>query len=170
MDKSNAYVSRKESIAMKQVYLEKATKHFLEKLNALKGPQLYEMSVNDARKFLRDAQAGPVKVPPTTIKDLTIKGGPNKEVSVRIVRPEGVEGRLPGIIYLHGSGWALGDEDTHNRLIRELSYRTGAAVIFVNYTPSPEAHYPIALEEAYAVLLHAADKNNELSVDHSHSL
>jgi acetyl esterase len=54
------------------------------------------------------------------------------------------------ILYMHGGGWVLGNADTHDRLVRELAVGTGAAVVFVEYERSPEAHYPVALEQGYA--------------------
>jgi acetyl esterase len=44
----------------------------------------------------------------------------------------------------------LGNADTHDRLVRELAVGTGAAVAFVEYDRSPEAHYPVAIEQGYA--------------------
>src|SRR5918999_47931 len=72
------------------------------------------------------------------------------DVRVRIVRPQGVEGTLPVILYMHGGGWVLGNAGTHDRLVRELAVGTGAAVVFVEYDRSPEVHYPVALEQGYA--------------------
>ena len=69
---------------------------------------------------------------------------------VRIVRPPDAAGTLPVILYMHGGGWVLGNADTHDRLVRELAVGTGAAVVFVEYDRSPEAHYPVAIEQGYA--------------------
>ena len=69
---------------------------------------------------------------------------------VRIVRPPDAKGTLPVILYMHGGGWVLGNADTHDRLVRELAVGTGAAVVFVEYDRSPEAHYPVAIEQGYA--------------------
>ena len=44
----------------------------------------------------------------------------------------------------------LGDADTHDRLVRELAVGTDAAVVFVEYDRSPEARYPVAIEQGYA--------------------
>jgi acetyl esterase/lipase len=71
-------------------------------------------------------------------------------VRVRIVRPPDAVGTLPVILYMHGGGWVLGDADTHDRLVRELAVGTGAAVAFVEYDRSPEAHYLVAIEQGYA--------------------
>jgi acetyl esterase len=57
---------------------------------------------------------------------------------------------LPVILYMHGGGWVLGNADTHDRLVREFAVGTGAAIVFVEYDRSPEAHYPVAIEQGYA--------------------
>ena len=51
---------------------------------------------------------------------------------------------------MHGGGWVLGNAGTHDRLVRELAVGARAAVAFVEYTPSPEARYPVAIEQGYA--------------------
>ena len=70
---------------------------------------------------------------------------------VRIVRPAGASGTLPVILYTHGAGWVFGNAHTHDRLVRELAAGAGAAVVFPKYSLSPEARYPMAIEEIYAV-------------------
>jgi acetyl esterase/lipase len=42
-------------------------------------------------------------------------------VRVRIVKPAGVAGTLPVVLYVHGGGWVLGNAGTHDRLVRELA-------------------------------------------------
>ena len=72
------------------------------------------------------------------------------DVRVRILKPPGPIGMLPVIVYMHGGGWVLGNAGTHDRLVRELAVGAQAAVAFVEYTPSPEARYPVAIEQGYA--------------------
>jgi acetyl esterase len=72
------------------------------------------------------------------------------DVRVRIVRPSGAAGTLPVILYMHGGGWVLGNAGTHDRLVRELACGAGAALVFVEYDRSPEARYPVAIEQGYA--------------------
>jgi acetyl esterase len=83
------------------------------------------------------------------------------------MRPKGLTGTLPVVIYIHGGGWALGNSHTHDRLIREPTVGTKAAVVFPSYSLSPEARYPTAIEECYAVLQwvgdHGADKGLDAS-------
>lgn len=149
--------------------VEPETRSFLEQANAQGGKPLYELTPQQARKVLSDLQAGEdVEKLPADIEDRTVPGGPgNKEVSVRIVRPRGRTDALPVLLHIHGGGWVLGDKGTHDRLIRELANGVQAAVVFVNYTPAPEAQYPVQLEEAYAVLKWVADNGESLHLDAS---
>jgi acetyl esterase/lipase len=55
------------------------------------------------------------------------------------------------IIYIHGAGWVFGNAHTHDRLVRELAVGAGAAVVFPEYDLSPEARYPVAIEQNYTV-------------------
>jgi acetyl esterase len=55
------------------------------------------------------------------------------------------------ILYIHGAGWVFGNAHTHDRLVRELAVGTGAAVVFPEYSLSPEARYPVAIEQSYSV-------------------
>lgn len=93
-----------------------------------------------------------IDAPAADIEDLTVPGGPAGDVAVRIVRPQGATGPLPVIVYIHGVGLVFGNRHTHDRLVRELAAGVGAAVVFPEYSLSPEARYPIAVEEIYAVL------------------
>lgn len=82
-----------------------------------------------------------------------------------IVRPAGVKGTLPVFMYFHGGGWVLGDFPTHERLVRDLVEGSGAVAVFVNYTSSPEAHYPTAINQAYAATKWVAEHGKEIKVD-----
>jgi acetyl esterase len=66
------------------------------------------------------------------------------------VKPQGAAGKLPVILYVHGGGWVLGNAGTHDRLVRELAVGANAAVAFLEYPNSPEARYPVAIEQGYA--------------------
>ena len=59
----------------------------------------------------------------------------------------------------------MGNEDTHDRLIRELAVGTGAAVVFPKYTPSPEAQYPVPHQEIWAILEHVAANAEHFGLD-----
>lgn len=70
-------------------------------------------------------------------------------------------------MYFHGGGWVLGGPDTHDRLVRELANDAHAAIVFVNYTPSPEAKYPVPIEQAYAATKWVAENGHTINVDSS---
>jgi acetyl esterase/lipase len=112
-------------------------------------PFLYELGVEKARKVLDDIQAQPVEKLPVDSEWITVPADVG-DVRVRIVRPPDAARPLPAVLYMHGGGWILGNADTHDRLVRELAVGAGAAVVFVEYTRSPEARYPVALEQGYA--------------------
>ena len=109
-------------------------------------PYLFELGPSEGRKALDEAQSGQVAQPDVDIEDTIVPGGPSGQVSIRILRPRGATGRVPVIVYTHGAGWVFGSVITHDRLIRELAAGTGAAVVFTNYSLSPEARYPTAIE------------------------
>jgi acetyl esterase len=112
-------------------------------------PFLYQLSPAEARAVLDELQASPIDKLPVTDHWTTAPADVG-DVRVRVVRPPDAVGTLPVILYMHGGGWVLGNADTHDRLIRELAVGTGAAVVFVEYDRSPEARYPVALEQGYA--------------------
>jgi acetyl esterase len=114
-----------------------------------KPPFLYEIGPAAARKVLDDLQAAPVDKLPVDEEWVTVPAAVG-DVRVRIVRPRGTSGTLPVVVYMHGGGWILGNAGTHDRLVRELAVGARAAVAFVEYTPSPEARYPVAIEQGYA--------------------
>ncbi|MFF9494375.1 alpha/beta hydrolase [Streptomyces flaveolus] len=147
------------------VALERDAQDFVNKLAAENSPPLSELGPVKAREVLNNLQAGPVEKLPVDITEKTIKGGPTGEVSLRIVKPKGAKGTLPGLVYVHGGGWVLGNAQTHDRLVRQLATGANAAVVFVNYTPSPEARHPVAIEQAYAASKWVAEHGREIGVD-----
>jgi len=145
--------------------VEPATQIFLDGLAAKGGPQIYELSVEDAREVLSSAQAGRVEKLPADCEDRLLPVGPKGQVAIRIVRPKGSSGALPAVMYFHGGGWVLGDAETHDRLIREIANGAHAAVVFVDYSRPPEARYPVAIEEAYAATKWVSENGKTINVD-----
>lgn len=116
---------------------------------AAQPPSLVERGVDGARALLDEVQAGPVDKPGVDEEWITVPADIG-DVPVRIVKPVGSAGALPVVLYVHGGGWVLGNAGTHDRLVRELAVGVDAAVVFVEYTRSPEARHPVAIEQAYA--------------------
>jgi len=133
---------------MEKPVLETAAQAFAE-ANA-NPPFLFDLGPAEGRKVLDGVQSPEIEVPGTVKESLTAPVGPTGTVSVTVFRPAGSASPLPVIFYIHGAGWVFGDDHTHDRLARELAKGVGAAVVFLNYDRSPEARYPVAIEQAYA--------------------
>ena len=112
-------------------------------------PFLYELEPAAARQVLEDLQAAPIDKLPIEEEWITVPAAVG-DVRVRIIRPVDAPEVLPVIVYMHGGGWILGNATTHDRLVRELAVGAGAALLFVEYPNSPEARYPVAIEQGYA--------------------
>jgi acetyl esterase len=130
-------------------------------------PYLSDLGPVKGRETVDDVQSAEIDRPEVEIEDRTVPGGPGGDVSVRIMRPQGTTSALPVILYIHGAGWVFGNAHTHDRLIRELTHGTGAALVFPNYSLSPEARYPTAIEEIYAVLAWITDDGAAHGLDNS---
>ncbi|WP_045925212.1 alpha/beta hydrolase [Bacillus siamensis] len=144
---------------LKKVQLEKEAQEFAEA--TANPPYLFDLGPEKGREAVDEVQSDPIDKLPVDIEDIMISGGPSGQVSVRIMRPQNAPAHLPVIVYIHGAGWVFGNEHTHDRLIRELAVGAQAAIVFPNYTLSPEAKYPTAIEEIYAVVKWAAENGRE---------
>ena len=79
--------------------LEPVTKQLLDDIVATGAPPIYTLTPEAAREVLAEAQRVPVKLPPTSVEDTNFPVGPTGSVPIRIVRPEGVAGALPMVMY-----------------------------------------------------------------------
>lgn len=132
---------------MTKPVLEPAAQEFADASS--KPPFLSDLGPEGARGVLGNMQAELSMKPDVEEMWVTVAADVG-DVRVRLTRPVGADNDLPVILYLHGGGWVLGSSATHDRLVRELTVGAGAAVAFVEYARSPEARYPIAIEQAYA--------------------
>ncbi|WPU99185.1 alpha/beta hydrolase [Mucilaginibacter sp. cycad4] len=146
-------------------HIESNVKAFLNVLNSGTGKPIEQLSPKDARLVLVGAQES-VKFDYSDIsvteKIITEDG---QQIKLDIVKPANAKGVLPVFMFFHGGGWVLGDFPTHKRLVHDLVVNSGAAAVFVNYTPSPEAHYPVAINQAYSATKWVAAHGAEINVD-----
>lgn len=145
-------------------HLSVGTRDYLRVLNA-GGRPVESLPAAEARKVLVDVQAA-VDVDLSGIDESqhSIEAD-GRALTLHLVRPHGSRGRLPFFVFIHGGGWVLGDYPTHRRLVRDLVVESDAAALFVDYTPSPEAKYPQAVEEIYAAMKWTAENAEELDLD-----
>jgi acetyl esterase len=129
--------------------LERAAAEFAEATS--KPPFLFELGPEKGRETVHEVQGEDVPMAAAEIEDLTVAAA-GADVPVRIYRPADSPAPHPVVLYIPGAGWVFGDIQTHERLVRELCVRSGAAVLFPHYSRSPESPYPVAIEQAYSVL------------------
>ncbi|WP_264551046.1 alpha/beta hydrolase [Flavobacterium sp. N2038] len=139
---------------------------FLNALNNSGGKPLETMTPQDARQVLIDAQKS-VEFDYSDIVESEreiIQDG--YTVNIHIVKPaDAVSEKLPVFMFTHGGGWILGDYPTHRRLVRDLVVNSGAAAVFTDYTPSPEAKYPTAINQIYAATKWVSENGDQIGVD-----
>ncbi|WP_316778652.1 alpha/beta hydrolase [Pedobacter antarcticus] len=146
--------------------IDAGTKNFLRVLNS-GGAGLETMAVESARQVLIDSQANiAVDISGIVEGEVTITQD-GYHLKLNIVRPEGSSEKLPVFIFIHGGGWVLGDYPTHKRLVRDLVIESGFVGIFVNYSLSPEAQYPQAVNEVYAATKWVSANSDKINVDGS---
>lgn len=145
-------------------HLSVGTKKFLKVLNS-GGKPVESLPPAEARKVLEGAQNSvQVDLSGITEEYKTIEQD-GMNVELVIIRPEGSQGVKPCFIFLHGGGWVLGDYPTHKRLVRDLVVESGYPCVFVEYTRSPEAKFPQALDQIYAAAKWVEANGNKIGVD-----
>lgn len=145
------------------------TQQFLDILASAPGPALHEMPVAEARAMAAGMSSvfpDTFEAPPADVEKQVIPG-PNGNLTIYIVRPKNTTGPLPAVMYFHGGGWVVCDFSTHKRLVHEIAVGTGAAVVFPEYSFSPEARFPTANEEAYFATKYVAENGPALNIDSS---
>ncbi|MEH6680269.1 MAG: alpha/beta hydrolase [Sediminicola sp.] len=145
--------------------LTRGVRDFLKKLNGTGAPPIESLPPLEAREVLANGQASTeVDLSGIEVTEKTIVNDGYK-VKLNIVRPEGRSEKLPVFIFIHGGGWVLGDFPTHKRMVRDLVVLSGAAAVFVNYTPTPDASFPQAINEIYAATQWVYEFGEEINVD-----
>lgn len=121
--------------------LSRGVKAFLKVLNSSGGPPLETLPPLEAREVLVNAQASvPVDLSGIEESEKTITTD-GFTIKLDVVRPEGVSGKLPVFMFIHGGGWVLGDYPTHKRMVRDLIADTSSVPLLRAQTANePQAH------------------------------
>jgi len=96
------------------------------------------------RELFLDTQAGKVRV-----------------LAYNLENPE----TLPVFINLHGSGFTIGHAEMDDRFMPNVARGANVKILSIDYSLSPEAMFPVALNECYAVVKYARERAAELGVD-----
>ena len=87
------------------------------------------------------------------------------ELVVRIYKPTGVSGSLPGIFFIHGGGMIMGSIETENHKAAMLCKAIHSIVVSVEYRLAPENPHPAPVQDCYKALVWMAKNATELSLD-----
>ena len=117
-------------------------------------PLIFQLPPEQGRETLEKAQDSPVYKYPADISVKKINTGKWGTIPVYFVLPQCHAPIENVIFYIHGAGWVFGSFHTHEKLVRELAARTNSLIVFPEYTRSPEAKYPVAIEQCYFILSH----------------
>ena len=144
--------------------IDKDVRSFLKKLNS-GGTSLEKLAPKEAQNVLVNAQAAVnVDLSGIDVSEKTITAD-GYTILLNIVKPKGVTKKLPVFMFIHGGGWILGDFPTHKRMVRDLVVQSGFTGVFINYTRTPEAKYPVAINEIYAATKWVAEHGDQINVD-----
>lgn len=115
-------------------------------------PLIFQLPPDRGRQILEEAQNTPIPMYPAKIQRAVVDTGKWGSICVYVVSPAEVKNPSKVIFYIHGAGWVFGSFHTHEKLVRELAARTDSILVFPEYSRSPEARYPVAIEQCYDVL------------------
>ncbi|GAB3986125.1 alpha/beta hydrolase [Actinoallomurus acanthiterrae] len=105
-------------------------------------------------------------VSPLDVRARTVPGPEDAaDVPVRIYRPAGRAGLLPGLLNIHGGGFCLGGLDTEHSEAARIAAEAGVVVVSVGYRLAPEHPFPAGLDDCYAALEWTAANSGELGID-----
>ena len=140
-------------------------KLLLEGMAAAGGPQLTEMTPDEARLMFKNLAALDQPEEVARVDDRLVPGD-GHDVPIRVYTPkDAIGGNAPLLLWLHGGGWVIGDLDTADATARALANRSGAVTASVDYRLAPENPAPAALEDALAALTWCVENAELLGVD-----
>lgn len=96
-------------------------------------------------------------------EDRMASGDP--DVAVRVYRPAGATGVLPGILYIHGGGMIMGTIEGDDEIASMLCEELQAVVVSTNYRKAPEHPHPAQVTDCYTALTWMAANSTDLGYD-----
>jgi acetyl esterase len=105
----------------------------------MKGPKNLE-----GKELFLDTEAGKVRV-----------------LAYKLEAPE----RLPAYVNIHGSGFTIGHAEMDDPFMMNIARKANVKVLSIDYSLAPEARFPTALNECYAVVNYAREHPAELGID-----
>lgn len=130
-------------------------------LASLNLPPIESMGAEGARAFVNEFNKGrPAGRPIGDIVDGTLPIA-DGTLPYRVYKPA-TPGPHAVVVYFHGGGWVLGDEQSDEPFCRDMVRRTGMMFVSVGYRHAPEHRFPTAAEDGYAATRWVAEHAAEL--------
>ena len=148
-------------------------KAVLDKLASMNPKPLPQLTAAEARKGPTPADAvkavmqekGKSTEPEPVAKVLDLKiPGAEGQIPARIYTPEG-KGPLPVVVYFHGGGWVIANNDVYDSSPRALANLAKAIIVAVDYRQGPEHKFPAAHEDAFAAYKWALENASSFGGD-----
>lgn len=87
--------------------------------------------------------------PQVITKEIQVDGAAGS-IPARVYIPAGGIKPMPVVVYYHGGGFVIADNDTYDATPRSLADQTKSIFISVEYRKAPENKFPAAHEDAFA--------------------
>lgn len=137
----------------------------LKQIEEAGGPPISELTPQMAREAfapLVALQGQPEGVDKVGNREVAGPGGP---IPIRIYYPADAPAPSPVVFYIHGGGWVIMDLESHDPICRALANASGCVVVAAHYRRGPEARFPAAPDDCYAVLRWIADSGSSIGCD-----
>ena len=133
-------------------WLSPAMSSLLQRIQRAQRQHFHAMSPVEARAvYLRAAEVLDLpRAPLARVQDLAVPAADGTALPARLYAPS--HERLPVLLYLHGGGFVIGGLETHDSLCRQLAWRSGGAVLALDYRLAPEHRFPTAVDDAWAAM------------------
>jgi len=131
-------------------------------------PPVYTLTPTQARESYRSRRTFTQPDAPEVFKlEDKVASANGLNVPVRVYHPHAAQSQkaLPGLVYLHGGGWTIGDLDTHDVLCRSLCLEAQMVVVSVDYRMGPEHKFPAAYEDTLAAFNWTVSHAESLGID-----
>ena len=101
-------------------------------------------------------------------QDLKIPGPAGApDITARLYKPKDLSGSKPGMLWIHGGGYILGDLDVDDYNLRQMCVNTGCVILSTNYRLAPENPFPDPVEDCYTSLKWMVKNSESLGIDKS---
>lgn len=101
-------------------------------------------AVKTVEKTKKEAPA-----PTVAIKEIQLDGAAGP-ISARVYIPANANKPMPVVVYYHGGGFVIADNDVYDATPRSLADQTKSIFVAVEYRKGPEHKFPAAHDDAFA--------------------